>query len=143
MKNNLTLSFDWYKTEIDDAIMLYSLTYAGYRCFGSGTVTSVAEAAEQAATPGCVLTPRDLNNGSALNASLSYDNQATIDISGLDATVNWARPSVRRLSGFNFTATILDDYETKTSPAPYDPADRLEGLARPVRPAHGHESRRV
>ena len=35
LANNMTWSFDWYKIDIEDAIMLYSVTYAGYRCFGS------------------------------------------------------------------------------------------------------------
>ena len=34
LANNMTWSFDWYKVEIEDAIMLYSPTFAGYRCFG-------------------------------------------------------------------------------------------------------------
>ena len=55
LANNMTWSFDWYKVEIEDAIMLYSLTYAGYRCFGGETVTNAAEAAAQAATPACQL----------------------------------------------------------------------------------------
>ena len=53
LANNMTWSFDWYKVEIEDAIMLYSLTYAGYRCFGARPVTTAAEAAAQAATPAC------------------------------------------------------------------------------------------
>ena len=40
LANNMTWSFDWYKIEIEDAIMLYSVTYAGYRCFGAKTVTT-------------------------------------------------------------------------------------------------------
>ena len=40
LANNMTWSFDWYKVEIEDAIMLYSVTYAGYRCFGGQPVTN-------------------------------------------------------------------------------------------------------
>jgi outer membrane receptor protein involved in Fe transport len=121
LENNLTLSFDMYKVDIEDAIMLYSVTYSGYRCFGTRIVTSAAEAAAQAATPACQLVPRDLNNGAALNAELSYDNQATIETAGMDATLNWFKDiGAAGTLGVNFQATILDTYKTKTSPAPFD-----------------------
>ena len=54
--SNMTLSFDYYKVEIEDAIMLYSVDYANFRCYGSTIVANAAEAAAQAATPGCQLT---------------------------------------------------------------------------------------
>jgi outer membrane receptor protein involved in Fe transport len=116
LANNMTWSFDWYKVEVEDAIMLYSLTYAGWRCFGANQVTTPAEAAVAAATPGCQLVPRDLNNGAPLNAQLSYDNQATIKTSGMDVAWNWNRPLGAASLGFNLQATILDYYETKTRP---------------------------
>lgn len=133
LANNLTLSFDWYKVEVEGAIMLYSLTYAGYRCFGPTIVTTPAEAAIQAATPACQLVPRDLNNGAALNAQLSYDNQATIDTSGMDVAVNWLKPLQNEGTiGVNFTATILDYYKTKTSPAPFDVETDWKGSLGPT-----------
>ncbi|MEY4640723.1 MAG: hypothetical protein RLZZ227_717 [Pseudomonadota bacterium] len=125
--SGINLTLDWYKVEIEDAIMQYSLDYAAFRCFGTRTVTSPAEAAEQAATPGCRLTPRDQNNGAALSTKISYDNQATIKTSGFDIGVNWFAnfedlgfdiPGGLALSA---NATVLDYYETKQSPAPYDP----------------------
>ena len=33
--SNMTLSFDYYKVEIEDAIMLFSVDYANFRCYGS------------------------------------------------------------------------------------------------------------
>jgi outer membrane receptor protein involved in Fe transport len=132
LQNNLTLAFDLYSVDIQDAIMLYSLTYAGYRCFGTQIVTSAAEAAVQAATPGCQLVPRDLNNGNALNAQLSYDNQASIETAGMDVTVNWFRDigSAGTL-GINAQATFLDHYETRQSPAPFDPVIDWKGSLGP------------
>ena len=118
--NNMTWSFDWYKIEIEDAIMLYSVTYAGYRCFGAKTVTTPAEAAAQAATPACQLVPRDLNNGVALSALVSYDNQATIETSGMDIAWDWFKPVGSGNLAFNLQATILDYYKTKQSPASFD-----------------------
>ncbi len=120
LANNMTISFDWYKVEIEDAIMLYSVTYAGYRCFGTNIVSTPEEAAAQAATTACRNTPRDLGNGNALNALLSYDNQATIKTSGMDVAWNWLKPIGSGNLGFNLQATILDYYKTKQSPAPFD-----------------------
>jgi hypothetical protein len=116
----MTWSFDWYKMDIEDAIMLYSVTYAGYRCFGTNIVTNEAEAAAQAATEACQLVPRDLNNGVALSAQVSYDNLATISTSGMDITWNWSKPVGGSLLNFNLQATVLDYYETKASSAPFD-----------------------
>jgi iron complex outermembrane receptor protein len=118
--NNMTWSFDWYKVEVEDAIMLYSVTYAGYLCFGTNLVSTPEEAAAQAQTTACRNTPRDLGNGNALNALLSYSNQATIKTSGMDVAWNWFKPIGSGSLGFNLQATILDYYKTKQSPAPFD-----------------------
>jgi iron complex outermembrane receptor protein len=130
--NNMTWSFDWYKVEIEDAIMLYSVTYAGYRCFGGTAVTTPAEAAERAASPACQLVPRDLNNGMALSALLSYDNQAAISTSGMDIAWNWAKSIGAANLNFNLQATILDYYKTKQSPAPFDVETDWKGSLGPA-----------
>lgn len=122
----LNATIDYYDVEITDAIMLYSLDYAAYRCFGTNTVSTPAEAAAQAATLGCSLIPRDQNNGNALNTLLSYDNQATIQTSGMDVGVNWFAElgslgfDVPGSLGLSMNATILNEYKTKQSPASYD-----------------------
>src|SRR5690606_26040142 len=46
-----TLSLDYYPVELEDAIMLFSVDYANFRCFGSTLVTNATEAAAQAASP--------------------------------------------------------------------------------------------
>ncbi len=132
----LSGSFDYYNVEIKDAVMQYSLDYAAYRCFGT-TVKTPAEAAIQAATLGCQLTPRDQRNGAALSTLVSYDNQANIKTSGLDIGMNWfttlgdlgmkAPGSI----ALGLNATILDSYKTKTSPAPYDVETEWKGSLGP------------
>jgi outer membrane receptor protein involved in Fe transport len=119
----ITLAFDWYKIDIEDAIMTFSIDYANYRCFGADTGLS-PEA--QAASPACQLVPRDQNNGVALNTVISYDNQATINTSGFDILFNW-HADIAALGwdvpgnlNLNVKATVLDSYETRQSPAPYD-----------------------
>ena len=133
----LSGSFDYYNVEIKDAIMLYSLDYAAYRCFGAAKVTTPAEAAIQAATLGCQLNAREQRSGAALNGLLSYDNQANIKTSGLDIGLNWfstlgdlgmkAPGSI----AMGLNATILDSYKTKQSPAAYDVETEWKGSLGP------------
>src|SRR5690606_32729052 len=106
LRNNMTWAVDWYKVDIEDAIMLYSLTYASYQCFGTRIVTTPQEAAEQAQTEACRLVPRDLNNGAALTAMLQYDNHATIKTSGVDIAWNWLKPVGAANLNFNLQATV-------------------------------------
>jgi iron complex outermembrane receptor protein len=135
--SGITLGFDWYNIEIDDAIMTYSIDYANYRCFGADAGLS-PEA--QAASPACQLSPRDQNNGQALNTTLSYDNQATIKTSGFDIMLNW-HADIDALSLnvpgsliFSMQATVLDSYETRQSPAPYDVPIEWKGSLGPNLP---------
>src|SRR5690606_17622542 len=102
------------------------------RCFGTRIVTTPEEAAEQAATTACKLVPRDLNNGAALNAMLSYDNQATIKTSGMDIAWNWLKPLSNASLNFNLQATVLNEYKTKASPAPFDPEIDWKGSLGPI-----------
>ena len=124
--SNMTLTLDSYKIDIDQAIMTYSLDYASYRCYGAVTVTNATEAAAQAASPACQLTPRDPVSGAALSTTVSYDNQATIKTQGYDVALNWRAQFAdwgSNLKGglsFNVQATFLDYYKTKASPAIYD-----------------------
>lgn len=121
-----TLSIDYYRVEIEDAIMLYSVDYANFRCYGSTLVSNATQAAAQAASAACQLLPRNPATGGALTTSLSYDNQATIETAGADIALNWAMQfsdvgsSIPGGLGFNVQATLLDYYKTKQSPAVYD-----------------------
>ncbi|HEY8521354.1 MAG TPA: TonB-dependent receptor [Gammaproteobacteria bacterium] len=130
--SNATLALDWYKVEIEDAIMLYSLDYAAYRCFGTRTVSTPQEAAEQAATPACQLLPRDQVNGAPLTTTVSYDNQATIETAGMDISLNWFLPlRGEGTFGVNLQATYLDYYRTKQSPAVFDVVTDWKGSLGP------------
>ncbi|HHX82819.1 MAG TPA: TonB-dependent receptor, partial [Pseudomonadaceae bacterium] len=122
---SLTATLDYYNVEIEDAIMLTSINNSQFNCFGANQVSTPAEAAIAAASQGCQLVPRDQRSGQALNTSLSYGNQATIETSGLDVGVNWFGDLDELFGlpgnlGLSFNATILNDYKTKQSPAPFD-----------------------
>jgi iron complex outermembrane recepter protein len=138
--SGMTASFDWYKVDIQDAIMLYSLDYAAWRCFGTNTVSTPEEAAAQAATDACQLLPRDQNNGAPLTTSISYDNQASIKTSGFDIGVNWFWDLPELFNartggvGLNLQATVLDYYRTRTSPAVFDVETDWKGSLGPNLP---------
>jgi iron complex outermembrane recepter protein len=124
--SGLTATVDWYSYEIQDAILLYSLDYANFRCFGQNQVSSAAQAKTIAQSDACQLLPRDQVSGTALNTAVSYDNQATIETRGYDVGVNWSGDLAELvgLSGrlaLSMQATVLDYYKTKQSPATYDP----------------------
>ncbi len=85
-------SVDWWKVNINDAIQQYSPDYAGYLCYGTRIVTNAAEAAQQAATEACQKVPREPTRGTALSKLTAYDNQATIETSGIDVSLNWSAP---------------------------------------------------
>ena len=121
----LTASFDYYRVEIEDAIMLTSIDQAQFGCFGTTTVSTPAEAAAQAASAACQLVPRNSNSGAAMNTMVSYGNQAIIETSGLDVGVNWFGDMQELFGlsgglGLSLNATILDEYVTKESAAPFD-----------------------
>jgi iron complex outermembrane receptor protein len=136
----LTLTLDNYRIDIKDAIMTYSLDYAGYRCFGTQLVTNAAEAAAQAATPGCQLMPRDPVSGAPLSTTVSYDNQATIKTSGTDIALNWRAQfadfgsKIKGGLGFSIQASYLDYYKTKASPAAFDVETDWKGSLGPNLP---------
>jgi len=133
----ITMVVDWYSIEIEDAIMLYSLDYANYRCFGADTGLSPAE---QALTLGCQLVPRDQYNGQPLSTKVSYDNQATMKSSGVDIGFTWHADiaalgwDVPGSLGLNVQANILDTYKTRLSPAVYDVPIEWKGSLGPNLP---------
>jgi iron complex outermembrane recepter protein len=134
---NATLSLDYYRVEIEDAIMLFSVDYANFRCYGQTVVGSAAEAAARAASPECQLVPRNATTGGQLTTSVSYDNQATINTAGADIGLNWMLPfselegSRQGGIGINVQATWLDYYRTKQSPTLFDVETEWKGSLGP------------
>jgi outer membrane receptor protein involved in Fe transport len=135
--SNVTLTLDAYRAEIEDAIMLFSVDYANYRCYGATMVTTAAAAAAQAATSACQLVPRNLALGGPLNTQISYDNQATIKTAGADIALNWAVQfsdlgwDLPGGLGLNLQASVLDEYRTRQSPAVFDVETEWKGSLGP------------
>lgn len=138
--SGLTASLDWYKIELEDAIMLYSLDYAAWRCFGTNLVTTPEAAAAQAASEACQLLPRDQNSGAPLTTTISYDNQAYVKTSGFDVGINWFwdLPTLFNARagtvGLSLQATVLDYFKTKASPAVFDVEMDWKGTLGPTLP---------
>ncbi len=125
--SGLNASVDWWQIDINNAIELDSPDYANFLCYGSTIVTTAAQAAAQAATPACQNVGRNQTTGGGTTTLLTYTNQATIGISGVDVQVNWfAQFADLGFSGipgginFNTQDTFLDYYKTKQSPAQFD-----------------------
>jgi iron complex outermembrane receptor protein len=130
--DNVTLSIDYYRVEIEDAIMLFSVDYANFRCYGSVFVTDAAQAAAQSASPECRLVPRNVATGGPLTSAVSYDNQAWLKTAGADIDLNWAYPFDGPSGiGINLRATWLDYYTTKQSPADFDVETEWKGSLGP------------
>ena len=122
LANNLTLSFDWYKVEIEDAIMLYSLDLRGLpllRRQDRDQRRGGGRAGRNAGLSADI--PRDLGNGNRVErVCCPTTTRPRSTTSGMDVAWNWFKPIGQRNLGFNLQATILDYYETKQSPAPFD-----------------------
>ncbi len=123
---NLTLSFDWWKVDIEDAIQQYTPDYANYLCYGVRTVTNAAEAAAQAATTDCQNVARTSTTGGAQRQLLRYANQATISTEGIDIAANW-RAEFGDLGidlpgglALSMQMTYIDSYKTKESQEDFD-----------------------
>ncbi len=133
----LTLSLDYYRVEIEDAIMLFSVDYANFRCYGAQIVSTPEEAAARAASPECQLVPRNSATGGPLTTAISYDNQARIKTAGADIGLDWVlqfsdlRAGRQGGLGLNVQATWLDYYRTKQSPADFDVETEWKGSLGP------------
>ncbi len=131
-------TIDWYKINIDDAILLFTPDYAAFRCYGAVLVTTPAEAAVQAASPDCLNVARNQSTGGAISTLLSYDNQAWVKTRGVDFTLNWnaqlsdmGLESIPGGLSLSVTGSWLNSYKTKTSPATFDPVIEWKGTAGP------------
>jgi len=124
--SGINLTLDYYKIGIDNAILQTSVDNANFNCVGKVLVTTAAEAAARAASPECLLNPRDQVSGVPLSTTISYSNQATINTAGFDFALNWRASFAdfgSKLKGglsYSLQSTFLDYYKTKQSPAKFD-----------------------
>lgn len=134
----LSGSVDWWQFTIKHAIELQSPDEANYLCYGTVTVTTMAEAEAQAASPACQDVARSNVNGLATTSLLTYTNQASIWTSGIDFALNWTvnfRDAGIPLPGaflFATQDTYLDYYKTRASSDPFDLTINWKGTTGPL-----------
>ena len=135
---NTTLSLDYYKVEIEDAIMLYSVDYANFRCFGAQSVSNTTEAAARAASTECHVGPEkpgarrtahhvDLVRQSGHDRDGGCGHSAELDAAVLGLGGGGRPGGV----GIQLQATWLDYYTTKQSPAAFDVETEWKGSLGP------------
>jgi iron complex outermembrane recepter protein len=124
-----TGSVDWWKVDIKDAIQPYSADYAGWLCYGQDIVSTLAGAQAYingAGKASCDKVVREPTRGGAIAKQVAFDNQATIETSGIDVALAWSAQldeiglGVPGRFGVNTQATFLDYYRTKASPVNID-----------------------
>ncbi|MES2604696.1 MAG: TonB-dependent receptor [Pseudomonadota bacterium] len=127
--SGITGSVDWWKVDIEDAIQPYSADYAGWLCYGQKTVGTIAEAQAYINGEGkesCDKVVREPTRGGAIAKQVAFDNQATIETSGIDLALSW-NAQLEEIGlpipggfGISTQATFLDYYRTKASPISID-----------------------
>jgi iron complex outermembrane recepter protein len=134
--SGLSGSIDWWQIDVAHAIELDSPDYAAALCFAN-VVSTAAAATAQAATPACQNVARNQVTGGGTTTLLTYTNQATIGIAGVDVEVNWqaqlADLGLRVPGGilFNSQDTFLQYYKTKQSPTAFDVDTNWKGSLGP------------
>ncbi|HXT90556.1 MAG TPA: TonB-dependent receptor, partial [Trebonia sp.] len=124
--SGLSGSIDWWQIDLEHAIQLDSPDYANYLCFGVNQVSTAAQAAAVAASAACQNVNRNPTTGGANVATLTYTNQATVGIAGVDFQLNWfaqfADLGLKIPGGLSFNSqdTFLQYYKTKQSPTVFD-----------------------
>ncbi|HWG29461.1 MAG TPA: TonB-dependent receptor [Steroidobacteraceae bacterium] len=124
--SGLSGSLDWWQIDVQHAIELDSPDYANYLCFGTVQVSSAAGAAAQAQSAACQNVARNQVTGGGTTTLLTYTNQATIGIAGVDFQLNWfaqfADLGLKLPGGLSFNSqdTFLQYFKTKTSPTAFD-----------------------
>lgn len=137
--SDLSVSADYYRISIKNAIELEGSDYANYLCYGAVQVASVAAAQAQANTPACQNVSRNLGTGGPNTIGLEYNNLATIATAGVDLSVNWMTPAsalgLKFIPGsfaFSTQSTWLNYYRTKASPLNFDVSTDWKGSLGPT-----------
>lgn len=134
----MTATIDWYKININDAILPYTTDYAQFLCYGTTQVTNATEAAAQALTPACVNAVRNKGTGGITSTLVSYANQAWVKTSGVDFAFNWSADladmgmaNVPGSLNLSVQGTWLNTYKTKQSSEAFDPVVEWKGTSGP------------
>lgn len=122
---SLTISVDYYKIHIDNAIQYTAPDYVYQQCLAGATVTTAAQAAAYVAgNPYCQSNTGVFRSstGGQFSTNTPDANLATIDTSGVDLSLDWRIPlSLIRKSlpgtfSVSVNSTFLGNYDTINAP---------------------------
>lgn len=111
--SRLSATIDYWSIELEDVIAAVAANTIVQRCFnrdGANPTYSINNS-------WCQLFERDQSNGGVIELKQLSQNQAFINTSGIDFTVNWGFPVGDRFGdlGFALVTTWVEKYETQTT----------------------------
>jgi outer membrane receptor protein involved in Fe transport len=114
--SGISASIDWYKIGINDAIAFQSVDDVKAACLNMPAATAIGSQA-------CSLLSRNPGTGQEDVTTIQYNNQSTIDTSGVDVNFNWrvgledaGLKSVPGAVSLNVLFNWLDYFNTQSEP---------------------------
>ncbi len=134
----MTATIDWYKININDAILPYTTDYAQFLCYGVDAGDQRRRGRGPGATSACANAVRNQGTGGIVSTLVSYANQAWVKTRGVDFAFNWSADladmgmsSVPGSLNLSVQGTWLNTYKTKQSSEAFDPVVEWKGTNGP------------
>jgi outer membrane receptor protein involved in Fe transport len=114
----LSFTADWYEIEINDMIVVEAPVAVYDAC-----LSTVSNPSRDPNHPACARLLRDPNFGNQLATDVSFNNDGWTKTSGVDFQFNWNSAladvgiDIPGSLGLNVMATVLLDFDTRSSPA--------------------------
>jgi iron complex outermembrane receptor protein len=111
--SRLSVALDYWSIELEDVIAAVGATDIVQRCYNRDNANPTFDPNNS----WCQLFNRDQGNGGVIELQQLSQNQAFINTSGLDLTVNWGMPIGDRFGDLNvqWMTTWVEKYETQTT----------------------------
>lgn len=111
--SNLSATVDYWSIELEDVIAAVAANTIVQRCYNRDNANPTFDPNNS----WCQLFERDQSNGGVINLKQLSQNQAFINTSGIDFTVNWGLPIGANWGdlGFQLVTTWVEKYETQTT----------------------------
>jgi iron complex outermembrane receptor protein len=110
--DNLVLTVDAYKIEIEDAIAPVSVSTIYDNCFNRYGTNPTYDVNNEF----CQLITRNPVTGDRQQVAALFSNLGILETKGLDLQVNWSKDIARGTFGVNSTINYLDSYTYQTAP---------------------------
>jgi outer membrane receptor protein involved in Fe transport len=111
--SNLSATLDYWSIELEDVIASVAANTIVQRCFNRDNANPTFDPNNS----WCQQFSRDQSNGGVIELKQLSQNQAFINTSGIDFTVNWGLPVGENWGdlGFQLVTTWIEKYETQTT----------------------------